>query len=99
MITQGKWKAKLYTLRDSNNVRWVESEDGKQSICQTFKPNAEDNAHLIAAAPELLAACKIGLLHAVASNSCRVPDCNVCKKRSEDIVAIKRAIAAAENKV
>ena len=86
MITQGKWKAKLYTRRDSNNVRWVESEDGKQSICQTFKPNAEDNARLIAAAPELLAACKMGLKLARMTNY-------------PDEYHIEQAIAKAENKV
>ena len=56
MITQGNWKIKAHTRRDSDNIRWVMS--GKQSICQTFNPNAEANARLIASAPELLAALK-----------------------------------------
>ena len=65
-----KWEIMPYTRRDSDNIRWVKEVRGKRrvAICQTFPPNAEANARLIAAAPEttqqrddLLAACGIVL--------------------------------------
>ena len=58
--TKGEWEIMPYTRRDADNIRWVKSVRGKRhiTICQTFKPNAEANARLIAAAHALLAACK-----------------------------------------
>ena len=58
--TKEKWVIMPYTRRDGDNIRWVKDEKNK-SICQTFKPRAEANARLIAAAPDLLAACEDAL--------------------------------------
>lgn len=58
--TKGQWKIMPYTRRDGDNIRWVKAVRGKRHIpiCQTFSPCAESNARLIAAAPDLLAACE-----------------------------------------
>ena len=54
MITQGKW-----LLNDNDGIIYSE---GQKEICWIPSDNDEDvdNARLIAAAPELLAACKDG---------------------------------------
>lgn len=51
--TKGEWRIMPYTRRDGDNIRWVKAVRGKRrlAICQTFKPCAEANARLIAAAP------------------------------------------------
>lgn len=58
--TKGEWTVPLRTRRDGDNRCWV--MQGKASICRCFgKPKtAEANARLIAAAPKLLFAAKIG---------------------------------------
>lgn len=57
--TKGEWEIMPYTRRDGDNIRWVKAVRGKRHIpiCTTFSPNAEANARLIAAAPDLLEAC------------------------------------------
>lgn len=54
-FTKGEWEIMPYTRRDGDNIRWVKAIKGKKhiAICQTFKPNAEANARLIASAPGL----------------------------------------------
>jgi hypothetical protein len=54
--TEGKWKAQT----DSEGFYWVDhiTEDGGESICDMTNLNPEANARLIAAAPDLLKACK-----------------------------------------
>lgn len=59
-FTKGEWEIMPYTRRDSDNIRWVKAIRGKKhiTICQTFKPNAEANARLIASVQGLLTACE-----------------------------------------
>lgn len=54
--TKGEWTVPLFTRRDGDNRCWVMR--GKTSICRCFGKSAEANAHLIAAAPDLLEALK-----------------------------------------
>jgi hypothetical protein len=50
-ITKGTWVANGTTV----------TAPGGELVCETTAPNGKDNAKLIAAAPELLAACKQAL--------------------------------------
>ena len=87
MITQGKWrighkdgqwKDRIYTEGDESLICEMKSNVPTEQI--------KSNAHLIAAAPELLAACKMGLKLARMTNH-------------PDEYHIEQAIAKAENKV
>jgi hypothetical protein len=56
--TPGPWKASA--LAGDTELSWVETEREYRSIASLIRyPEMEANARLIAAAPELLAACKM----------------------------------------
>ena len=97
--TKEKWEVMLHTRRDGNNIRWVEAVRGKRhiSICQTFKPCAEDHAYLIAAAPDLLTACK--RLHSCLLAACSYPQCiDVAKHWQLELLTAEAAIDKAKPK-
>ena len=91
MITQGKWERRTNHLPVADYARTLVFCNGRQvanTLSSTIeKKEQEVNAALIAAAPELLAACK-ALLNAPLDN----PDHLLRAQRDAE-----RAIAKAEN--
>jgi len=51
--TPGPW----YSGKYADRVTLSEESDGSDSICHVYQPSQRSNARLIAASPELLAAC------------------------------------------
>jgi len=63
MITQGKWEVYEITAGKEKSEYNIVCPDKCSTIAKVFplRDEHEDNARLIAAAPELLAACKDGV--------------------------------------
>ena len=60
MITQGNWEVSKHATPDYAPQYGIYADGERNDLCTVKGENAEDNARLIAAAPELLAACKDG---------------------------------------
>ena len=106
MITQGKWEVKEISYPKDREY-WIANNGNviaRVTRVLTDETEALDNAHLIAAAPELLEACK-GIMAAAVkmAEDYHVPDNESIWAWIEDcsdaLAKAEQAIESAENKV
>lgn len=59
MITQGTWEASKHATPDYAPQYGIYADGEQNDLCTVKSENAKDDARLIAAAPNLLEACKL----------------------------------------
>ena len=95
MITQGNWEVSKHATPDYAPQYGIYADGERNDLCTVKGENAQDNARLIAAAPELLAASRI-LTNCLSENPDDYPDMGYFRQVMGNVDGLCKAIAKAE---